>query len=211
MTKSWMCPTEKAPGPTNQKSVPGLPQRAETLPPGRTCSASRPLAIAPLAWITTPPAVGTVATGWLDGVGDGVLDGDGLPCAVLLCAVLPCVAAWTACTPVTVRAPGWVRLARGAPVLAPIRLTTARPAPVVPGPAMSATWEPGAPARPGAGQARSTVLTGALLGCGCGAAAATITVCFHTASPAAAAMATSSTASEMARFAIALLTSQLLP
>src|SRR5689334_6755636 len=145
MRKSWMCPTEKAPGPTNQKSVPGPPQRAETFPPGRTCSASSPLAIAPLAWITTPPAAGTVATGWLVGAGDGVLVGDGaLPCAVLACAalpdpVLPRVAAWTACTPVTVRAPGWVTLASGAPVLAPTLLSTVRPAPVVPGPAMSAT------------------------------------------------------------------------
>jgi hypothetical protein len=135
----------KAPGPTNQKSVPGLSQRAETLPPGATCSASSPLAMAPLAWITTPPGAGTVATGWLAGVGDGELDGDG----VLLCAVLPrvalpeaarwCAAAWAARTPVTVRAPGWVMLASGAAVFAPIRLTTARPAPVVPGPAMSAT------------------------------------------------------------------------
>ncbi len=93
MTKSWMCPTEKAPGPTNQKSVPGPSQCAETFPPGRTCSASSPLAIAPLAWITTPPGTGTVATGWLAGAWDGVLAGDGvLPCAVLPGAVLPCVA-----------------------------------------------------------------------------------------------------------------------
>src|ERR1700749_2383354 len=125
MRKSWMCLTEKAPGPTNQKSVPGPSQRAETFPPGRTCSASSPLAIAPLAWITTPPGAGTVATGWLVGVGDGEAEGDGF----LLCAV-----SWTARTPVTVRAPDWVTLARGAPVLTPIRLTTARPAPVVPGP-----------------------------------------------------------------------------
>src|SRR5262252_2788629 len=133
-----MCPTVKAPGPANQKSVPGPPQRAETLPPDRTCSASNPLAIAPLAWITTPPGAGTVATGWLLGVGDGVGDEDG----VLPCAALPdawCLAAGAARTPVTVRAPGWVRLARGAPVLAPIRLTTARPVPVVPGPAIKAT------------------------------------------------------------------------
>src|SRR5437660_10016194 len=98
MRKSWMWGTEKAPGPTNQKSVPGPPQRAETFPPGRTCSASRPRAIAPLAWITTPPDAGTVATGWLVGAGDGVLAGDGvflragLPCAGLPRAVLPCAA-----------------------------------------------------------------------------------------------------------------------
>src|SRR5690348_11226162 len=139
-----MCPMVKAPGPMNQKSVPGAPQRAETLPPGATCSASSPLAIAPLAWMTTPPAAGTVATGRLAGVGDGEPDGDGVwLCVVLPRAVLPDADAWctalTARTPVTVRAPGWVTLARGAPVLAPIRLTIARPAPVVPGPAISAT------------------------------------------------------------------------
>src|SRR5215472_1715888 len=121
-----MCPTVKAPGPANQKSVPGPSQRAETLPPGRTCSASSPLAIAPLAWITTPPGAGTVATGWMVGVGDGVADGDGvLPCAGLPCAALPDAARWWAAgaarTPVTVRAPGSVTLARGASVLAPIR------------------------------------------------------------------------------------------
>src|SRR4249920_899815 len=98
MRHSWMCLTEKAPGPTNQKSVPGPSQRADTFPPGATCSASKPLAIAPLAWITTPPGAGTVATGWLVGAGDGVLEGDGvspcavLPGAVLPGAVLPCVA-----------------------------------------------------------------------------------------------------------------------
>src|SRR6516164_7790960 len=140
-----MCPTVKAPGPTNQKSVPRPSQRAETLPPGMTCSASSPLAIAPLAWITTPPAAGTVATGWLAGDADGVGDGDGvLPCAGLPCAALPDALRWrvaarAARTPVTVRAPGWVTLASGAPVLVPIRLTTARPVPVVPGPAISAT------------------------------------------------------------------------
>ncbi len=68
-----MCATVKAPGPTNQKSVPGPSQCAEILPPGRTCSASSPRAIAPPAWITTPPDAGTVATGWLVPVGDGVL------------------------------------------------------------------------------------------------------------------------------------------
>src|SRR6516165_7429219 len=152
-----MCPTVKAPGPTNQKSVPGPSQRAEIFPPGATCSASRPLAITPLAWITTPPAAGVVTTGWLLGVGEGVVDG-----------ALPCVAGGTAFTPVTDTVPGWVRLANGAAAV-PILLTTARPDPAEPGPAISATCERGAPARPGAGQARSTVLTGALCCLGCGA------------------------------------------
>src|SRR5579859_1003840 len=184
-----MCPTVKAPGPTNQKSVPGPPQRAEVLPPGS------PRAIAPVAWITTPPGAGTVATGWLLGAGEGV--------------ALACGAACAAGTPVTHVVPGWVRLASGVPVV-PSLLTTARPDPGA-GSAISATWDSGAPARPGAGQARTTVLTGALCGCDCGALAASVTVCFQTASPAAAAMATTSTPSEMARFANTLLTSQLLP
>ena len=52
-----------APGPTNQKSVPGLTQRAVGTPPV-TCSTSRPRAIDPLAWTTTPPWTAKVGTGW---------------------------------------------------------------------------------------------------------------------------------------------------
>src|SRR6266568_1304378 len=207
-----MCPTGKAPGPTNQKSVPGALHRAEIFPPGSTCSASSPRAIAPVAWITTPPAAGVVTTGWPLGDGDG--DGDGvLPLAagvLRLAGALPWPGA-AACTSVIDRVPAWVRLASGAPVLVPSRFSTALPDPAEAGLAISATGDPGAPARPGAGQARSTVLTGALCCCGCGVLAANVTVCFHTDSPAAAAMATTTTASEMARFAIRLLTSQLLP
>src|SRR6266705_3298181 len=109
-----MCPTAKAPGPTNQKSVPGALHRAEIFPPGSTCSASSPRAIAPVAWITTPPAAGVVTTGWL--VGDG--DGDGV---LPLAGALPWPGAAAACTSVIDRVPAWVRLASGAPVLAPSR------------------------------------------------------------------------------------------
>src|SRR6266567_4090594 len=196
-----MCPTVKAPGPTNQKSVPGALHRAEIFPPGSTCSASSPRAIAPVAWITTPPAAGVVTTGWLvgEGDGDGVLP---LAAGVLrLAGALPWPGAAAVCTSVIDRVPAWVRLASGAPVLAPSRFSTALPDPAEAGLAISATGDPGAPARPGAGQARSTVLTGALCCCGCGVLAANVTVCFHTDSPAAAATATTTTASETARFA----------
>src|SRR5215469_3231587 len=54
---------------------------------------------------------------------------------------------------------------------------------------MSARWAAGEPARPGAGQARSTVLAGTARGWGTGWPAATVTVWFHTARPPAAARA----------------------
>src|SRR5262245_52651286 len=207
--KTWMCGAVKTPGPANQKSVPGLAQRSAARPLSLTCSASSPRAIAPVAWITAPPGAGTVATGGLVGAGLGVALG------VALCAgggFLPLAGAGAGRTPVTDRAPGWERLAMGVPPAAvPSLVTSARPGPVEAGPVISATWAAGAPVRPGAGQARSTVLTGSARGVGCGALAASVTVCFQTASPAATATATTSTVSEMARFAIALLTSQHLP
>src|SRR6516164_8783650 len=116
-----MCPTVKAPGPVNQKSVPGPSQRAEIFPPGATCSASMPRAIAPLAWITTPPGAGVVTTAWPLGAGEGFFAG-----------VLPWVATATAFTLVTDTVPGWVRLTSGEAVI-PILLTTARPDPTEPG------------------------------------------------------------------------------
>src|SRR5215472_2486479 len=200
-----MCGAVKTPGPANQKSVPGPAQRSAARPLSLTCSASSPRAIAPVAWITAPPGAGTVATGGLVGAGLGVAR-----CAAA--GFLPLAGAGAGRTPVTDRAPGWVGLANGVPPAAvPSLVTTARPDPVEAGPVISATWAAGAPVRPGAGQARSAVLTGSARGGGCGALAASVTVCFQTASPAAAATATISTVSEMARFAIALLTSQHLP
>src|SRR6516164_6645987 len=200
-----MCGAVKAPGPANQKSVPGPAQRSAARPLSLTCSASSPRAIAPVALITVPPGAGTVATGGLVGAG----------LCVVVCAgagFLPRAGAGTGRTAVTDSVPGWVLLAKGGPTAAgPSLVTSARPDPVEDGPAISATWAVGSPVRPGAGQARSTVLTGSARGCGCGALAASVTVCFHTASPAATAMATASTTSEMARFANALLTSQHLP
>src|SRR5260370_23060292 len=126
-----MCGAMKTPGPTNQKSVPGLAQRVAARLLSRTCSASKPLAIAPAAWITTPPAAGTVATGWPGGAGLGVAP-------LALAVVLPRAGARTGRTPVTDRAPGWVTVASGAPPAAwPRGGTTARPDPVAPRPAMS--------------------------------------------------------------------------
>src|SRR6516164_7989701 len=204
-----MCGAVKAPGPANQKSVPGPAQRSAARPPSLTCSASSPRAIAPVAWITVPPGAGTVATGGLVVAGLGVALGVALWAGA---GSLPLAGAGAGCTPVTDRAPGRVRLANGVPPAAvPSLVTSARPDPVEAGPVISATWAAGAPVRPGAGQARSTVLTDSARGVGCGALAASVTVCFQTASPAAMATATTSTVSETARFAIALLTSQHLP
>src|SRR5579875_3547894 len=56
-----MTPANCWPGMANQKSVPGLEQPAVTRPPGPVCSASRPWAMAPVAWIITPPGV---TVGW---------------------------------------------------------------------------------------------------------------------------------------------------
>src|SRR5262249_58841021 len=115
-------------------------------------------------------------------------------------AFLPRAGAGAGRTPVTDRVPGRVRLTKGVPLAAvPGLVTTARPDPVEAGPAISATWAAGSPVRPGAGQARTTVLTGSDRGCGCGALAASVTVCFQTASPAATAMAPASTPSVRAR------------
>src|SRR5215470_12301043 len=192
-----MCGAVKTPGPANQKSVPGPAQRSAARPLSLTCSASSPRAIAPVAWITAPPGAGTVATGQV-GAGLGVALG------VARCAgagFLPLAGAGR--TPVTDRAPGWERLANGVPpAAAPSLVTCARPGPAEAGPVINATWAAGAPVRPGAGQARSTVLTDSARGVGCGALAASVTVCFQTASPAASPTATASTLSEMARFAI---------
>jgi len=60
---SWMRATLCCPGPTNQKSVPGLSHRANGMPPALICSTSSPRAIDPLAWTTTPPCAGTVGIG----------------------------------------------------------------------------------------------------------------------------------------------------
>jgi hypothetical protein len=65
---SWMRARPCWPGPTNQKSVPGLSHRAAGMPSAPICSTSSPRAIDPLAWTTTPPCIVTVGTGRLPGV-----------------------------------------------------------------------------------------------------------------------------------------------
>src|SRR6516225_2736230 len=76
---------------------------------------------------------------------------------------------------------------------------------------MTARWVAGEPARPGAGQARSTVLTGTVPGCGTGWPAATVTVWFHTARPAAAARARTTPARGSIRCVVMPLTSPARP
>src|SRR6516165_10058511 len=73
---------------------------------------------------------------------------------------------------------------------------------------MSATWAVGVSVRPGAGQARITVLTGTACDCGTGWPAATVTVWFHTARPAAAARATTTPTRGSIRLVLMLLTSR---
>src|SRR6266851_5285334 len=61
MRFSSTAPADCWPGTANQKSVPGLPQPAVTIPPAEVCSASRPCAIEPVAWIITPSGRTTAA------------------------------------------------------------------------------------------------------------------------------------------------------
>src|SRR5215472_16052616 len=76
---------------------------------------------------------------------------------------------------------------------------------------MSARWAAGEPVRPGAGQARSTVLAGTARGCGTGWPAATVTVWFHTARPPAAARARTTPARGSIRLALMPVTSPARP
>ena len=57
-----MRPAVRCPGPTNQKSVPGLAQAAEGRFAPVVCSTSSPWASDPLAWTTTPPRVAVDTT-----------------------------------------------------------------------------------------------------------------------------------------------------
>src|SRR6266700_2230866 len=120
-----MCPAVASPGPANQKSVPGLWHRVNAFPLEVTCSVSSPRAIEPLAWTTTPPLAGMLATAC------PLTDGDGLGVAEDEAA--------------------------------------------------------GAPARPGAGQPRSTAATPAAAGTGTSVPAANVRERLSMVSPAAAA------------------------
>src|SRR5450755_2443619 len=151
---SCMLASPRGPGPTNQKSVPGLLQSAVGSPPAPVCSTASARAIDPVARTTTPPRDGPAST---------------LPPAAdwLPLAGRPDRAA-AGRTAVRVSTPGRVRVISGAPALAlpaaDRRLTTAVPALAWPVPveaAMIATPPP--PRLPGDGQARIAVVTGARL------------------------------------------------
>ena len=64
---SWIRAAVRWPGPVNQKLVPGLVQAAVGRLPALVCSASRPWASAPLAWMTTPPLTGDQCAALLPG------------------------------------------------------------------------------------------------------------------------------------------------
>src|SRR6266700_2834581 len=168
-----MCPAVASPGPANQKSVPGLWHRVNAFPLEVTCSVSSPRAIEPLAWTTTPPLAGMLATACplTDGDGLGVAEDD----------------AAGACTRPTVSLPGLLTLICGALPAAPRLATDACPVPLAAGPAIKATRAAGAPARPGAGQPRSTAATPAAAGTGTSVPAANVRERLSMVSPAAAA------------------------
>src|SRR5215831_4340105 len=142
------------PGPTNQKSVPGLRHCAVASPPALVCSASSPRAIDPLAWIITPPRAGPVGTEAPAAAADG--------------ADKPRARAGAGATFTSDSWPGCVRTCSGAGgTAAPAgdrRITSAWPVPD--DAAASASPDAVAPADPGAGHARSAVDTVARAGAG---------------------------------------------
>src|SRR5207248_10717242 len=104
------------PGPTNQKSVPGLWQLVvEPLPV--TCSVSSPRAIGPLAVTTTPPSAGSVGTDGPLGAGE---------------ALAWCLGTGGAFTPASVSVPGWLTVTTGCPLVSPSRVTDDCPDPADP-------------------------------------------------------------------------------
>src|SRR5215472_3288275 len=147
---SWrrarLCP----PGPTNQKSVPGVSHRADGMSPAATCSTSSPRAIDPLAWTTTPPWAATVLTGWLPD------EADGAGCVARTARTL----ARESCPGLVTRCSGWVL------AVPPTRFTSACPCPAVAGAATSATPVVAELAMPADGHARITDVAGALCGGG---------------------------------------------
>src|SRR5579875_2529945 len=153
---------ETSPGRANQKSVPGLPHAAVTVP-AEVCSASSPCAMVPLAWISTPAAwaVGLVLA--------GLVPFFAVPVPVPSVLVLALLAPVAAGTVDRVSAPGWVRVLSEVSALLPgvaSRLTVARPVPVPPAavpPAAAITASPmfRLPASPGPAQALVAELTAA--------------------------------------------------
>src|SRR3984885_6170746 len=147
-----MSAADRGPGPTNQKSVPGPRHSAAPRPPLLAWSASSPRAMAPVAWIITPPRSGEVGTAFV--------------AAALACWGCPRDTAGAAPTFTSDSRPGWERTRSGASAdvlpSGDSRLTATRPAPD--DAAVSVSPEAVAPVEPGAGQARSAEDTPARAG-----------------------------------------------
>src|SRR5450755_2143480 len=169
MRYSCMLASPRCPGPTNQKSVPGLSQIAVGSPPAPVCSTASARAIDPVARMITPPRDGSAST--LPPAADW-LPADGAPAGAAAVR-----------TVVRVSTPGRERVISEWPALAlpgaDRLLTTAVPplaGPAWPVPVaapMIAT--PPAAWLPGDGQARIAVVTGARLGGTAGRPAASAT------------------------------------
>src|SRR5215469_810786 len=144
-----MFATDFCPGPTNQKSVPGPWHEAVAMPPAAVCSASKPCAMDPPAWIITPPRAGPVGTAEPD--------------ARLGPRVRPRPRAGAGGTFTSASWPGRVRTCSGDGVVAEptgdSRAILAWPVPVEA--AASAIPDAVAPNEPGAGQARTAAVTAA--------------------------------------------------
>ena len=229
-------PAVRWPGPVNQKLVPGLAQAAVGRLPAPVCSASRPCASEPLAWMTTPPLTGVVAS---------ALPG----CAVGFCCVpvfflvpVPCLvpvplpgwpaplvwvppACWaravlravtrSTATWASRGTPGWVTLSTRGPAAAlpvPVSRVTFSAAPVRaearPGEVITATPPPGLVLAPGAGQTRCTEVTVATRGDCCTDPAARDMVCRSPASPYTAPSSSTTTAPARIRLPRRLVTTQ---
>src|SRR5487761_1031982 len=187
---SSIVPADCWPGTANQKSVPGLPQLAVTTPPAEVCSASRPCAIVPVAWIITPP-------GWTTAAFFAVPPGLAVPPAA-------------AGTPATDWAPGCDSVPTGLAALPgeDSLLITARPAPGCPAAASTASPVLRLPVAPGAGQARAPTLTGTLRGATVCWPAETVTGLLSQATPASAPSASTTSAKTVNLFAEGILTSR---
>src|SRR5215469_3707711 len=144
-----MFATAFCPGPTNQKLVPGAWHDAVAIPPAAVCSASKPCAMDPLAWIITPPRAEPVGTPE--------------PGGRLGPRVRPRASPGAAGTFTSASFPGCLRTCSAAGAAAEptgdSRAILASPVPVEA--AASATPDAVAPDEPGAGQARTAAVTAA--------------------------------------------------
>src|ERR1700722_9048145 len=175
------------PGPTNQKSEPGKPQRAVGWPPGPSCSTSSPWALAPAALTISPPLADPVGTA---------------PPASLAVTTRFFGTAALAGTCSTVSWPArgltWLTVLA---VVGLSRVSVTLPAPVVVGRLASATPPPVTPAEPGAGQPSSPAPTGSLLTSWLGGAALSLIGRLTPTSAYSAPSTTTTSAARMIRFA----------